>query len=127
MEILFHRYGSICEPDIIEAFKSLGIAVDEENSEISEKNISGDVRIKLLAERILTKKPAFVFSINYFPYISEVCQRLKMLCLNRRLEQTDVCRNGRKSTKKRIKDIVIFHICMHFILQSRLHMREHLN
>ena len=79
MEILFHRYGSICEPDIIEAFKSLGIAVDEENSEITEKNISGDVRIKLLAERILTKKPAFVFSINYFPYISEVCQRLKVM------------------------------------------------
>ena len=84
MEILFHRYGSICEPDIIEAFKSLGIVVDEENSEITEKNISGDVRIKLLAERILTKKPAFVFSINYFPYISEVCQRLKVMyvCLS---------------------------------------------
>ena len=68
MEILFHRYGSICEPDIIEAFKSLGIAVDEENSEISEKNISGDVRIKLLAERILTKKPAFVFEILFYKH-----------------------------------------------------------
>ena len=84
MEILFHRYGSICEPDIIEAFKSLGVTVDEEDSEIYEKNISGDVRIKILAERILTKKPAFVFSINYFPYISEVCQRLNVLyvCLS---------------------------------------------
>ena len=44
----------------------------KENSEITEKNISGDVRIKLLAERILVKKPAFVFSINYFPYISAI-------------------------------------------------------
>lgn len=79
MEILFHRYGSICEPDIIEAFQTLGITVDEENSEIYEKKISGDVRIKILAERILTKKPAFVFSINYFPYISEVCRKLNVL------------------------------------------------
>lgn len=84
MEILFHRYGSICEPDIIEAFKALGIEVDEEKSEMTEKNISGDVRIKRLAERILMKKPAFVFSINYFPYISEVCERLKVMyvCLS---------------------------------------------
>ena len=84
MEILFHRYGSICEPDIIEAFKSLGIKVEEEDSEIYNKQISGDVRIKVLAEKILTKKPAFVFSINYFPYISEVCQKLNVMyvCLS---------------------------------------------
>lgn len=84
MEILFHRYGSICEPDIIDAFKSLGITVLEENSEIYEKAISADVRIKVLAEKILLHKPVFVFSINYFPYISEVCQRLNTLyvCLS---------------------------------------------
>lgn len=39
MEILFHRYGSICEPDIIEAFRSLGVEVIEEDREIYEKNI----------------------------------------------------------------------------------------
>ncbi len=84
MEIFFHRYGSICEPDVIEAFKSLGILVDEEDSEIYQKNIAKDVRIKILAERILTKKPAFVFSMNYFPYISEICQKLNVLyvCLS---------------------------------------------
>ena len=84
MEILFHRYGSICEPDIIEAFRSLGINVIEENSEIYEKHISGEMRIKVLAENVLTKKPAFVFSINYFPYISEVCQKLNVMyvCLS---------------------------------------------
>ena len=84
MEILFHRYGSICEPDIIDAFTSLGITVLEEDSEIQNKHISGEVRIRLLAEKILTKKPAFVFSINYFPYISEVCQKLNVMyvCLS---------------------------------------------
>ena len=84
MEILFHRYGSICEPDIIEAFRSLGVEVIEEDREIYEKNIPSDVRIKILAEQILTKKPAFVFSINYFPYISEICQKLNVMyvCLS---------------------------------------------
>lgn len=84
MEILFHRYGSICEPDIIEAFQSLGVTVIEEDSEIYEKNIPADTRIKVLAEQILLKKPAFVFSINYFPYISEICQKLNVLyvCLS---------------------------------------------
>lgn len=84
MEILFHRYGSICEPDIIEAFQSLGISVLEEDSEIYEKNIPSETRIKVLAEQILLNKPAFVFSINYFPYISEVCQKLNVLyvCLS---------------------------------------------
>lgn len=84
MEILFHRYGSICEPDIIDAFQSLHITVLEEDSEIHEKSISADVRIKVLAEKILLHKPTFVFSINYFPYISEVCQRLNTLyvCLS---------------------------------------------
>lgn len=84
MEILFHRYGSICEPDIIAAFKSLGVNVLEEDTEIYQKNIPADVRIKVLAEQILTKKLAFVFSINYFPYISEICQKLNVLyvCLS---------------------------------------------
>lgn len=84
MEILFHRYGSICEPDIIEAFSSLGVTVLEEDSEIYQKNIPADIRIKVLAEQILTKKPGFVFSINYFPYISEICQKLNVLyvCLS---------------------------------------------
>lgn len=84
MEILFHRYGSICEPDIIDAFQTLGVNVIEEDSEIQNKRISGEVRIRFLAEKILTNKPAFVFSINYFPYISEVCQKLNVMyvCLS---------------------------------------------
>lgn len=84
MEILFHRYGSICEPDIIDAFNSLGITVLEETTEIHQKSIDGETRIKLLAEQLLTHQISFVFSINYFPYISEVCQRLHVLyvCLS---------------------------------------------
>lgn len=84
MKILFHRYGSICEPDIIDAFKTLNLTVVEEDLEITQKSIDGEMRIRILAEQILTHHPVFVFSINYFPYISEVCQRLNTLyvCLS---------------------------------------------
>ena len=38
MRILFYRYGSICEPDIITAFKELGNEVHEITEEIYNKN-----------------------------------------------------------------------------------------
>lgn len=84
MKIVMHRYGSICEPDLLDAFHSFQFTVIEEDSEIHQKVISPDKRISLIAESILTNKPDFVFSINFFPYISEVCQRLNTLyvCLS---------------------------------------------
>ena len=84
MNILFHRYGSICEPDIIDAFRALNFTVIEEDMEMKQKLIDGEKRISILVEQILTLNPVFVFSINYFPYISEVCKRLNRLyvCLS---------------------------------------------
>ena len=84
MNILFYRYGSICEPDLIDAFKSLQITVIEEDTEIYQKSIEPDVRISRLAEQLLTHQISFVFSINFFPYISEICQRLNIIyaCLS---------------------------------------------
>ena len=84
MNILFYRYGSICEPDIIDAFKSFGVVVFEETSEISRKNIPGEKRIEILARAILTNDIHFVFSINFFPHISDVCERLHRtyICLS---------------------------------------------
>ena len=84
MDIIFHRYGSICEPDIIEAFQSLGLNVIEEDTEIYQKSIEPSERIRLLSEQILTHQTAFVFSINYFPYISHICEKLHILyvCLS---------------------------------------------
>ena len=84
MKLLFYRYGSICEPDMIEAFKTLNITVFEEDTEIHQKSIAPEVRIQLLAEQILTHQVPLVFSINYFPYISEICQRLNVIyaCLS---------------------------------------------
>lgn len=84
MDIIFHRYGSICELDIIEAFQSLGLNVIEEDTEIYQKSIEPSERIRLLSEQILTHQTAFVFSINYFPYISQICEKLQILyvCLS---------------------------------------------
>lgn len=84
MKIVMHRYGSICEPDLLEAFRTLDFTVIEEDTEIQQKAIAPDKRIALIAEAILTHRPAFVFSINFFPYISEVCERLHTLyvCLS---------------------------------------------
>ena len=39
MNLLFYRYGSICEPDFIEGFKELGNTVDELTYEMEDKNI----------------------------------------------------------------------------------------
>ena len=64
MDILFYRYGSICEPDILEAFRELDIHVIEENTEVTQKTIPASTRIELLAKKILTNNINFVFSIN---------------------------------------------------------------
>ena len=84
MNIIFHRYGNICEPDIIDAFSSFGLSVIEEDTEIREKSIEPSLRVQMIAEQILSHSPLFVFSINFFPYISEVCERLHVtyVCLS---------------------------------------------
>ncbi|MBQ8945268.1 MAG: glycosyltransferase [Lachnospiraceae bacterium] len=79
MKIVIHRYNSICEPGYIDAFRALGIDVIEDTDEMTNKAISGSERVGTLAELILTHRPMFVFSINFFPYISEICERLKVL------------------------------------------------
>ena len=84
MRTVFHRYGSIVEPDIIEAFKKFDIEVVEDDLEITQKSIDSDTRIRVLSEVVLTNRPDFVFSINYFPYIAQICEKLQIyyLCLS---------------------------------------------
>ena len=79
MNIVIHRYNSICEPDFIDAFKALGINVIEDKAEMTRKDISLDERVRVLGEMILKEQPLFVFSINYFPYIAMICEKLKCL------------------------------------------------
>ncbi len=73
MKIIFYRYGSICEPDVISAFTSFGITVIEEKLEMYSKSITNSECIYTLHNLISAHNPSFVFSINFFPLVSEVC------------------------------------------------------
>ena len=74
MNIILYRYGSICEPDIIDSFQKMGLTVVEETLEITQKKISNSLRVELLSREITKYKPLFVFSINFYPAIAEICQ-----------------------------------------------------
>lgn len=76
MNIIIHRYNSICEPDFIEAFKSVGLQVIEDRAEMTDKSIPIKKRVEVLGEMILVNRPLFVFTINFFPYISMICEKL---------------------------------------------------
>ncbi len=81
MKILFYRYNSIYEPDCLEAFKKFGIDVVEERTEVSKKGLEpGDV-VQIVADHILRQNELndpflFVFSINFYPAISDICEKL---------------------------------------------------
>lgn len=78
MEILFYRYNSICEPAVINAFRSFGITVHTEEREMHDKQTTPGECVEAVSGWILKKPLAFVFSINFFPAISYICERLKV-------------------------------------------------
>lgn len=78
MEILFYRYNSICEPDILQAFQSFGITVHTEELEMQNKQVSPRECAEKVSGWILQKPLAFVFSVNFFPAVSYTCERLKV-------------------------------------------------
>ena len=78
MEMLFYRYGSICEPDLISIFESFGLHVVTLGAEITDKKLSASDRIKLLSECIDNHTFSFIFSINFFPSISDLCEIYKL-------------------------------------------------
>ncbi|MCM1101776.1 MAG: DUF3880 domain-containing protein [Clostridium sp.] len=82
MKILVYRYGSICEPDVIRAFQKLGLTVLEETTEITQKSLSSADRVRLVENVLKTQQPLFVFSINFYPVIAEICHiyRTRYLC-----------------------------------------------
>lgn len=82
MNILFYRYGSICEPDIISAFQELGHTVAEITDEITNKGLSAQESIRIVSDYLMAHPADCVFSINFFPVLSEVCNifKLRYLC-----------------------------------------------
>lgn len=74
MKVYLYRYGSICEPDIIDSLKRLGFTVDEERTEITKKDMLPSECVELVSPKIINGNYSFVFSINFYPWLSEVCR-----------------------------------------------------
>lgn len=82
MKILFYRYGSICEPDFLDTLKQLGHQTDEVTREMTKKDISAREQMELVSEPLKNGTYQAVFSVNFFPVLSEVCNifRLPYIC-----------------------------------------------
>lgn len=78
MTILMYRYGNICEPDIISTFRAFNVEVAEICEEITDKKLTVAKRVELVSDSINKCNPVFVFSINFFPAIAEVCHIYKV-------------------------------------------------
>ncbi len=79
--IVFYRYDSICEEDYIDAFKALGIEVYEITAEMTDKDIPASKRVELVHNAIESVYPAFIFSVNFFPAVADICFIHKTLYL----------------------------------------------
>ena len=78
MKILLYRYGSICEPDIISSFEELGFEVTQMTREMEDKHFVFGDSVKYVSQFLLDNPHDCVFSINFFPQISEVCNIFKI-------------------------------------------------
>lgn len=107
MKLLFYRYGSICEPDVMNAFLRLGFSVDEDTREIYDKELLPSECIRGLNFRLSREHYAFVFSINFFPSVSDVCNifGIPYLCL---IVDSPVLELYSKSLKNECNRIFLF-------------------
>ncbi len=82
MKVLFYRYGSICEPDIIDTFREMGLEIDEYRNEMTVKDEEPGAIVQRLGDYLMEHPCDFIFSINFFPYVSEVANifHLRYLC-----------------------------------------------
>ncbi len=109
LKILFYRYNSIYEPDCLEAFKKFGIDVVEERTEVSKKGLDpGDV-VQIVADHILRQNELndpflFVFSINFYPAISDICEKLNTIyaCWSVDCPVTELFANQIKNSHNRV-------------------------
>lgn len=73
MRGLIYRYGSICEPDVIDGFKELGIEIFEIDIEVNDKTVLPSKTVEIVSQFLQNTPVDFVFSINFYPAISDVC------------------------------------------------------
>lgn len=78
MDILFYRYNSICESSILSVWKQLGYQITEITEEMENKELLPKEQLLLVSEPLKARHFDFVFSINYFPVLSDVCSIFKL-------------------------------------------------
>ncbi len=84
MNILFYRFNNIYEPDVISAFQGFGLHVIEERAQMDNPSFQPTDAVDLVAGHILNARKCqqpllFVFSINFIPALSEVCEKTNTL------------------------------------------------
>ena len=81
MNILFYRYGSICEPDIIASFKHLGFNITEDTREYTTNSFFHQTALRGLTELLKQDTYSFIFSINFFlQYLMYVIYGVFRIC-----------------------------------------------
>lgn len=78
MNILFYRYNSICESSILSVWRQSGFQVTEITDEMENKDLTPKEQMLLVSQPLKANRYDFVFSINYFPVLSEVCNIFKI-------------------------------------------------
>ncbi len=73
MNILFYRYGSICEDDILKCFHGSGHKCTTIEDEITDKTLTGVDSVRLVDEALSNGSYDCVFTINFYPSISDLC------------------------------------------------------
>ena len=77
MNLLFYRYNSICESSILAVWRKSGHQITEITEEMEKKDLTPKEQMLLVSEPLKSNRYDFVFSINYFPVLSEVCNIFK--------------------------------------------------
>lgn len=77
MNILFCHHGSICEPGIIRALENMGhtLTICKEDVGNPETN---EVYMNCIAGQLQKQPYDMVFSVNFIPIISRVCEKYQM-------------------------------------------------
>ena len=71
---------------MLAAFKQAGLDVVEIDREISDKDISDQERIRIVSSAIEEHEPVFVYGVNYYPAISEVCRIYNVIYISQTVD-----------------------------------------
>lgn len=82
MKILFYRYGSICENDILDCFRESGHEVVEITTEIYKKDTTFKESVEIVSKALDESPCDCVFTINFFPALSDLCNiyHIRYIC-----------------------------------------------